>query len=115
MATASEHIAKTGFLVSSASYVLFWASDVLRPGFVARYLSLHVFLLAAVVFGVWWAVVVKTYDDWPMLQYFISVLLGLVCVAFVWRVGEPFADMRVLAAGLSFFVPSIVLVLVRRH
>ncbi len=113
MKNAQEQIAKTLFLTSVTSYGVFWICDVLRPGFVARYLSLHVFLLLAVVSGVWWAACVRTYQDWPLLQYVIAGVLGLVTMYFVWVVGEPFGDVRVLAAGLAFFVPIISLSLVR--
>lgn len=48
-----KSIAYTGFIVSLVSYVVFWGADIARTGFVSRYFSVHVFLLAALVFGGW--------------------------------------------------------------
>ncbi len=47
-------VARTGFLASLISYAAFWTADIARPGFVSRYFSVHVFLLAAIAFGWWW-------------------------------------------------------------
>ncbi len=46
----------TLFRVSALSYVLFWAADAMRPGFVSRYVSVHLFGLLALVFGTLFAV-----------------------------------------------------------
>ncbi len=75
-----EAIAETGFFTSLLSYVLFWTLDVLRPGFVARFFSVHVFLVGLIVFGVWWGAVVEEYTDRPRLQHAVLVLCG-VCVS----------------------------------
>lgn len=53
----SRRVARTGFWVSAVSYAVFWACDLARPGFVSRYFSVHVFLIAALAFGAWWTYV----------------------------------------------------------
>jgi hypothetical protein len=108
-----EEIAKTLFLTSVTSYGVFWVCDALRPGFVARYVSVHLFLLVAVASGAWWAMCVRACQDWPLLQYVVAGLVGLGVTYFVWSVGESFGDVRVLASGLAFFVPLVSLLLVR--
>lgn len=46
-------VARTGFWTGLASYLVFWAADLARPGFVSRYFSVHLFLLMTLAFGGW--------------------------------------------------------------
>lgn len=113
MTTWQERIAKTGFLTSAASYALFWVADLARPGFVARYVSVHVFLLAALAFGIWWAAAVREYRDWPALQYAVALPFGILCAVIAWNVGAGFESYRVLAAAAALVMPFAVVSLVR--
>ena len=49
----SEAIARTGFVTSVISYAIFWIADIIHPGFVSDYFSVHIFLLAAIAFAGW--------------------------------------------------------------
>lgn len=108
-----ERIAKTGFFTSAISYVSFWIVDALRPGFVARYLSVHLFLLAAVVFGAWWMATVREYRDWPFAQYGVAAVLGIVLASIAWTLGAGFESYRLLAVLAAFVTPATVLATVR--
>lgn len=108
-----ERIAKTGFFTGLTAYVLFWVADLLRPGFVARYLSVHVFLLAAIVFGAWWAVAVRTYRDWPLAQYACAALFGALFAVVTWHAGAAFASYRLVAVAVAFVTPMVALSLAR--
>lgn len=48
-------IFQTAFYTSLISYAVFFAAEILRPGFVSRSFSVHLILLAAIAFGVAWA------------------------------------------------------------
>jgi len=106
-------IAKTGFLVSLSSYVLFFALDWLRPGFVSDFLSVHLFLLAAIIFGVWWAVEEPSVIKHSSIVGKIFGILALVFLSvivgwFAWREGRPFADFRPLVALIGLGLPSLI-------
>ncbi|OGL95872.1 hypothetical protein A2348_00480 [Candidatus Uhrbacteria bacterium RIFOXYB12_FULL_58_10] len=113
MHTWQERISRVGFFTSAISYAAFWLADIMRPGFVARYLSVHLFLLAAVVFGAWWALCVREYRDWPFPQYVIAALFGLLLAALAWNVGAGFESYRLLAVVAAAMGPALVLSLVR--
>lgn len=106
-------IAKTGFLVSLTSYVSFWLLDALRPGFVARYLSVHLFLLSALIFGIWWVQTGETSLDRPRLQVILAAFLGVLCCVLVWRSGSGFGSLRIVVSLLSAFLPLLILRLVK--
>lgn len=113
MNTWQERISRVGFLTSLSSYALFWLADALRPGFVARYLSVHVFLLAAALFGAWWAASVRSYADWALAQYAIALVAGVACAVVVWNVGEGFGPYRLLAVACAALVPAAVVAVIR--
>ncbi len=113
MNTWQEKISRTGFFTSVISYVGFWILDALRPGFVARYLSVHIFLLSAIVFGAWWSLTVQEYRDWPFFQYVVAILLGILCAWVTWQTGVGFESYRLLAVAAAFIIPSIILSVVR--
>jgi hypothetical protein len=106
-------IAQTGFLMSLTSYVFFWLLDLVRPGFVARFFSVHIFLLGMIVFGIWWSHTIETYTDRIRLQYILSLVFGIVFLVIVWKTGVWLDFMRPMVAFIAFFVPLIVLRLVR--
>lgn len=102
-----EPIAKTGFLVSLTSYVCFWFLDVVRPGFVSRYVSVHIFLIFAIVFGVWWATVVKEYIDRIRLQRLLLIVFGIAIALFIWNTGVVFGGWRIPLGLFGLFVPVL--------
>lgn len=102
-----ERIAKTGFYVSLISYVCFWLLDVLRPGFVSRSISVHLFLFATLVFGIWWAVVVKEYTDRPWVQMLCAGAFGIILSVITWTFGEGFGAFRLIVVVTAFFIPLI--------
>ncbi len=108
-----ERIARTGFFTAAVSYVSFWILDALRPGFVARYVSVHLFLLAAMIFGAWWAVSARSYRDWPFAQYVVAALFGIVLATVAWTLGAGFESYRLLAVLAALVTPATVLSLVR--
>jgi hypothetical protein len=105
--SASEAIAQTGFIVSVISYAVFWSTDAFRLGFVARYLSVHVFLLSALVFGVWWASAAEHWRERRLLVYGAGSVLGILLTGTVWTAGEGLAEYRLLLAAIAAFVPLI--------
>jgi len=106
-------IAKTGFLTSLIAYATLWGADLLRPGFVARYLSVHVFLLAAIVFGIWWLGMLDGWKDRPVIQWLAAAGFGFIAAVITWKTGEGLAEYRILVAGLSAVAPALVLNLMR--
>lgn len=102
-----HRIAKTGFYVSLISYLLFWLLDALRPGFVARSFSVHLFLLAALAFGFWWSITVKEYKDRPFLQLAVVFILGIILAVITWIAGDGLGGVRLLIALISLFVPFL--------
>lgn len=113
MDTWQERIAKVGFFTSAISYVSFWIVDAIRPGFVARYVSVHLFLLASIVFGAWWTMTVRTYRDWPFVQYLGAAIFGIVLATITWNLGAGFESYRLLAVLAALVTPAVVLAMVR--
>ena len=108
-----EPIARTGFLTCLASYMFFWSLDLLRPGFVARYFSVHIFLLGVIIFGIWWASVVDRYVDHQRIQWSLSALFGIFLSVIVWKLGGAFGLGRGIVSLIALFVPMLVLRLVK--
>ncbi len=113
MDTWQERIARTGFFTGAISYVSFWIVDAIRPGFVARYLSVHLFLLAAIAFGAWWTLAARSYRDWPFAQYVVAAAFGIVLATIAWNFGAGFESYRLLAVLAAFVAPLAVLATVR--
>lgn len=108
-----EAITRTGFLVSLVSYVVFWLADAVVPGFVSRYFSVHIFLLASVVFGILWASVLEEYASRPILQVAVALFCGLLLAVLTWSLAQDLGVYRVPLALLSAFVPTILYTLIR--
>lgn len=108
-----EAITRTGFLVSLVSYVVFWLADAVVPGFVSRYFSVHVFLLASVVFGILWASVLDAYTSRPMVQVAVALFCGLVLAVLTWGFAPDLDVYRVVLTLVSFFTPTILYTLIR--
>jgi len=111
--SAIETITRTGFLVAVTSYILFWLLDALQPGFVSRYFSVHIFLLAAIVFGVWWAAVVDQYTQRPWLESLVALSLGIILAVITWNTSDGLDGYRLLLALMGLFTPSIIYVLIK--
>lgn len=111
--TFVEQISKTGFLVSVSSYAIFWLMDTARPGFVARYFSVHIFLFSAIVFGIVWARKAQVSKDHRIIQYVFASLFGITACMITWRLGWVFSDERILLAVFALFVPFLALFLLR--
>lgn len=105
--TSRQSIACTGYLTSVASYVLFLMVDALRPGFVARYFSVHIFLLAAILFGIWWVLVAEPKPGRAWSAWFLGTLFGILFAMVTWSLGTGFHEYRVLVTALAFFVPFL--------
>lgn len=108
-----DTLARTGFFVSLASYALFWFLDLIHPGFVARFFSVHLFLLGMIVFGIWWGSVVEEYTDRPQIQYATLALCGMFCAVLTWNLGEIFGGWKVIVSAVALVVPMLVLRLLK--
>ena len=104
-------ITRTGYIVSCISYVVFMALDWLRPGFVSNFLSPHLFLLSAIIFGILWAHRSNLQSPNSITNFqslFHIFLLGFLFAIFAWTEGRPFGDLRVLVTLVAFVVPFLV-------
>ena len=100
-------LAKTGFFVSLFSYCVFWGAEILRPGMISRYFSVHIFVITAIVFGLWWALcgAEKSAHSW---RSWGVVFVSCVCASLVaWFFGDGFGGYRVLACVGAFFLPFL--------
>ncbi len=102
-----EPLARTGFLASLISYVFFWFTDFLIPGFVSRYFSVHLFLLTALVCGLLWSHVIQTYTQHPQLRRFIVFSLGLLLALLTWKLTPGLGFERFFLVMVVFFTPSL--------
>ncbi len=97
-----ESVARTGFFTSVISYGIFLALDLARPGFVSRAFSVHLFLLAAILFGAWWSSFADAKKPRSVLTHLLSALFALLAAVLVWNLGETLGDLRGLFAVLAF-------------
>ena len=104
---AIELLTRTGFLTCLISYILFWVTDFLIPGFVSRYFSVHVFLLIALVCGLLWSHVIETYTQHPQLRRFIVFSLGLLLALLTWKLTPGLGFERFFLVMVVFFTPSL--------
>lgn len=108
-----EAIARTGFLTAIISYLAFWLVDVVKPGFVSRYLSVHIFLLAAILFGICWSRTMEEYTERPWLQSLTVVALGFLLAVLTWGVVEDLGIYRLFLVVLAFATPFVVCALIK--
>lgn len=111
--TPLERIARTGFLVSLASYFVFWMADLVEPGFVSRYFSVHIFLLTMLMFGVAWATVLEQYTERHWIHSVVVLVLGVVLAVLTWNLTRDLVLYRVPLALISFLTPTIIYALIR--
>lgn len=108
-----ETIARTGFLVSLTSWIVFWLADLVEPGFVSRSFSVHIFLLAAIVCGWIWSQTLEDYTSRPRAQAVVGALGGLGMAVLTWNLSQDLGIYRVPLALLSASVPTMVYALMR--
>lgn len=108
-----ESVAKTGFFVSVFSYVVFWGMDLLRPGFVSRTLSVHVFLASAILFGGWWLWYRSEPRFSSKISAVFSLLFGLLLLVLVLGFGTGLGEHQVPVAVLATILPSLTFRLIR--
>ena len=102
-----------GFLVSLTSYIVFWLADVVQPGFVSRYFSVHIFLLATVVFGVLWSMVLEEYEQRLLIHVVAAITLGVVLAVLTWDIAVDLEVYRVPLVLLTAVSPTILYALIR--
>ena len=108
-----EAILRTGFLVSLTSYIVFWLADVVQPGFVSRYFSVHIFLLATVVFGILWSMVLEEYVARPLVHVVAAVAFGVLLAVLTWGLARDVDVYRIPLTILTFITPTILYSLIR--
>lgn len=87
----------------------------LRPGFVTDVFSPHVFLAAALVFGVLWG----WNWDWGLglevgiREKAVALVLGTMLARVVWTEGRALEEFRILTVIAAFFVPFFLLTIFR--
>jgi hypothetical protein len=106
-------ILRTGFLVSIISYLVFWLADVGQPGFVSRYFSVHLFLLASIVFGVLWSSVLREYEQRPLMHAVVALTFGVLLCVLTWSLAHDLGVYRVPLVVLAFVTPTILYSLIR--
>ncbi len=111
--TNLSNILKTGFFTSIISYISFWVLDLLRPGFVSRYFSIHIFLLSAIIFGFLWGNTMKQYKDRSYIQIVFGFIFGLVFSVLIWIFGKEYEELRLLVSVMGLFIPLLVIRLLR--
>lgn len=102
-----------GFLVNLTSYVVFWLVDVAEPGFVSRYFSVHIFLLAGIVFGIAWSSVLETYEQRPLMHLLFVIVFGVVLSVITWNFVADLGVYRVPLVFISAACPAILYSLIR--
>lgn len=100
-------IIKTAFLTSFVSYGFFLLCEYLRPGFVSYVFSVHLILIPAIVFGIWWANVAIEPKDRSSLWTGFKILAGLLLMIILWREGAVFGDMRIFICLIGLALPFV--------
>ena len=108
-----ETLARTIFLTSISSFLVFLIADLLRPGFVSNYFSVHWILLVAVGSGLWWAIGKRNGEDRPVFQIVVAFFLGMALAMVAWRIGEGFGEYIFLVVVVAFLTPQCILHLIR--
>lgn len=108
-----EIIARTGFLVSVVSYIVFWLAELVQPGFVSRFFSMHIFFLAALVFGGLWSKTVQEYTSRPRLQLLVGLLCGALMAVLIWNLSGDLGGYQFPVSCIAFLTPPTVFFLIR--
>lgn len=108
-----ETLARTIFLTSISSFLVFLIADLLRPGFVSNYFSVHWILLVVVGSGLWWALGERHGENRPVFQILVAFCLGMALATVAWRIGEGFGEYVFLVVVVAFLTPQFILQLLR--
>jgi hypothetical protein len=108
-----EAISRTGFLTSLVAYVVFWLVDLMEPGFVSRYFSVHIFLLTSLLFGLSWSSAMDEYIERPLVQLVLALIFGILLAVLTWGVAEGMDGNRLIVTIIALFVPWLVLRLLK--
>ena len=98
-----EPVARTGFFMSLISYVVFLFLDFVRPGFVSRAFSVHLFLAATLLFGAWWSRLYPTIPLPPLStfrHFLLTALFAILAGVLTWNLTASLDDLR----GLFFVI-----------
>ena len=98
-----EPVARTGFFMSLISYVVFFFLDFVRPGFVSRAFSVHLFLAATLLFGAWWSSLYPTIPLRPLSpfrHFLLTALFAILAGVLTWNLTASLDDLR----GLFFVI-----------
>ena len=101
-------ISKTGFFVSLISYLGFWLMDIAHPGFVARYFSVHVFLLLTILFGIWWSMYSEVSRQIHIIHYVLVVFFGIIAAVLTWGLTDNLGSHQILITLIAFLTPYLV-------
>lgn len=110
---SGEVIGRTGFLVSLVAYVVFWGADLIKPGFVSNYMTVHWFLFALIGFGILWSVQLKRVRDHLYWQFGIAAVVGIILAIATWKTGRNLAEFRILVSFIALVLPTIMLGVLR--
>lgn len=104
-------VARVGLYSSLVSYVVFWVAELWRPGMVSRSFSVHLFLVAVLLFGAWVISLKQDECKRGFVAFVVTLFLSVACLMLTWICGEGFAEYRLLAAFFAFFLPWLYWVL----
>lgn len=99
---------RTAYLVSLASYLAFLLFEWLRPGFVSDIFSPHLFLAAAIVFGVLWGRKAMGNEKEEGGMGVVIWTLGMLLAWVVWKEGRPLEEFRVLVTLMALVLPFVI-------
>jgi len=106
-------IVRTSILLSLTTYVIFWSADVIQPGFVSRYFSVHIFLFSAIIFGAWWSWMMEDYVEWPWLHVLVALTFGVVGAMLTWGLTEDLGVYRLLVSLIAGVTPVVAYLLIK--
>ena len=110
-------VLKTAYFTSAVSYLFFLLLEWLRPGFVSYVFSPHLFLAAAILFGVLWGRREQEERGAPMgaRAKLFFIFLGLLLAWIVWQEGRALEEFRVLVTLIALLTPSTIYHLLSHH
>lgn len=105
---SSHTLLLTVFQASVWSYVVFWLADAIRPGFVARTFSVHIFGALALLSGLVLASSPTERRVHRLTRVLVPVMSALVGLVFFWQIGQGLGTIRVWLAVLGSVVCTVV-------